>query len=413
MPVPDVYSSVTLTAQGISNRMGRAALAVFAALLCLAAVAPASALAGSISGAVTDASTHEPIAGLEVCAYPLGGEEEEFFEEWFCEKTNASGEYTIASLEAGEYGVEFWGRPLNYVPQYFDTKSNWWQWDPVVVGSGPVTGIHAEMVEGGGIEGSVDRVSGGTPVADAQVCAWTIESEEFGGCAETDSSGDYALKGMPAGEFEVEFWAEDQNLQRQFYDHKANWWEADPVGVSLGAVSSGIDADLLSAARVEGQVRRASNGAPLTEVEVCAWSTDPEGAFRCTTPGDDGRYSIRGLPGDDYKVEFWPYDETLPIQYWNHKPSWDQADVLSLSNGSLATGIDADLGTPPPPVIVPPPAAPPLAKKPQPRRKHCKKGFRKKRVHGKVRCVKKKRKHRRHAQARPGATARAAFRPGR
>ncbi|HEU4739254.1 MAG TPA: carboxypeptidase-like regulatory domain-containing protein [Solirubrobacterales bacterium] len=402
-----------MTGQGTSIRIGWAALAASAALLALAAIAPASALAGSIGGTVTDASTHEPVAGLEVCAYPLENEEEEIFEEWFCEKTNASGEYTIADLDEGEYGVEFWGRPLNYVPQYFDGHGEWWEWDPVVVGAGAVTGIDAEMVEGGGVEGSVDRASGGTPVVDASVCAWTMESEEFGGCAKTNSSGEYALKGMPAGEYEVSFWAEEQDLQRQYYDHKAHWWEADPVSVSLGAVSIGIDADLLPAAKVEGQVRRASNGAPLTEVEVCIWSTDPEGAGRCTTPGNDGRYSIGGLPGDSYKVEFWPYEEDLPIQYWNHKPSWEEADVLSLSNGTVANGIDADLGSPPPTVtVIPPP--PPVAKKPQPRRKHCKKGFRKKRVHGKVRCVKrKKRKHARQVRSRPGAPSRAAFRPGR
>jgi hypothetical protein len=403
-----------LTAQGNFNRTVWAALVACAALLCLAAVAPASALAGSISGTVTDASTTDPIEGLEVCAYPLE-EEEELLEEWVCEETGASGEYAIEDLEAGEYGVEFWGRPLNYVPQYFDGKSKWWQWDPVVVGSGAVTGIDAEMVEGGGIAGTVDAAGGG-PVEFAYACAWTVTGEEFGGCDETDSSGAYALKGMAAGEYEVEFSPEGQDLLTQYYDHKANWWEADPVSVSLGAVTTGIDADLLAAARVEGQVRRASNGAPLSEVEVCAWSISPEGAFRCAYPESDGHYSIGGLPSDSYKVEFWPYEESLPVQYWNHKASWAAADVLSLSSGSVVTGIDADLGFPPPlvPAVTPPSFVPPIAQKPRPHRKRCKKGFRKKRVHGKVRCVKrKKHKHRRHAQARPGAPSGVASRPGR
>lgn len=394
------------------------ALATCLTLLCLATIASASALAGSISGTVTDAGTAEPVEGLEVCAYLLE-EGEPVEEEWFCEETNASGEYLIAGLEAGEYGVEFWGRPLNYVPQFFDGKSNWWEWDPVPVGSGTVTDIDAELVEGGRVEGTVDRAVGGTPVEGAWTCAWTISGEEFGGCAETDSSGAYAIEGMAAGEYEIEFWAEEQNLLRQFYDHKANWWEADPVSVSLGATTTQIDADLLPAAKVEGTVRRASSGAPLLEVEVCAWGIDVEW-IRCGFPGSDGHYAIGGLPPADYKVEFWPYEEDLPVQYWDHKASWEEADVLSLSGGTIATGIDADLGSPPPtptptPAVTPPPLVtpPPVATKAPPKRKRCKKGFRKKRVHGKVRCVKrKKRKHRRHAHNRPGVPNRAAFRIG-
>jgi hypothetical protein len=238
------------------NSIGRGwtAIVLLVGLLGLAAFAPVAALAGSISGTVVDATTLEPIESLEVCAYPLEGEEEGF-EVRFCEETDSNGEYTIADLEAGEYGVEFWGRPLNYIPQYFDGQSVWWEWDPVVVGSDDVTGIDAEMVEGGGIEGTVDRTGGG-PVEAAFVCAWTIASEEFGGCAETDSNGEYRLGGLLEAEYEVEFWAEEQDLLTQYYDHKDHWWEANPVTVTLGAVAPGIDADLLAVARVEGQVRR-------------------------------------------------------------------------------------------------------------------------------------------------------------
>lgn len=378
-------------------------------LLSLAAFAPAAAFAGSISGTVTDAVTHEPIEGLEVCAHLFTAEEAEI---WSCEDTDSNGEYTI-DVEAGEYAVEFWGRPLNYIPQYFDGTSVWQERDPVVVGADPITGIDAEMFEGGGIEGEVDRAVGGAPVDEAYVCAWTIFGEEFGGCAVTDSSGEYAIQGMAEGEYEVEFWAGEQDLLTQFYDHKDHWGEANPVTVTLGAVTAGIDADLLAAARVEGQVRRASSGSPLAEVEVCAWSTDPEGSWRCAYPGEDGRYAIHGLPSDEYKVEFWPFDESLPVQYWDHKATLEEANPLSLGMGGIATGIDADLGAGPaaPPAATPPPSFPPLATKPRPKR--CKKGFRKKRAHGKVRCVKKKSKHHlRHAHGRP-AMDRVAFRLGR
>ena len=388
---------------------GRAAVLAIAALLCLAALAPGAALAASISGEVTDASTAEPIEGLEVCAYPLSEE----WETWICEETDASGEYTIDELDPDEYAVEFWGRPLDYVPQYFDGKERWYEADPVLVGSFDVAEIDAEMVVGGRVEGTVEAAGTGNPVEEVIVCAWTISSEEFGGCTESDFLGDYALKGMADGAYEIEFWPLEQNFLPQWYDHRANWWESDPVVVTSGALETGIDADLVAGAAVEGQVRRASDGSPLSEVEVCAWSTDSEGGFRCVEPSGDGRYAIEGLPADQYKVEFWPYDESLPVQFWDHKATWETATPLFLGAGSVTTGIDGDLGPGPvPPVVTPPAFTPPVVH----HRKHCKKGFRKKRVHGKVRCVKKKkkRKHRKqHVHGRPPVRDRAGFRLGR
>jgi hypothetical protein len=394
-------------------RKGRAAVLALAALLCLALLAPAAAhAAGSISGTVTDAGSAEPIEGLEVCAYPLSEE----WEVWICEDTDAAGEYTIEGLEPDEYAVEFWGRPLNYVPQFFDGKEGWWEADPVLVETEPVTGIDAEMVTGGSVEGTVSAAGSGVPLEEITVCAWTIAEEEFGGCARTDAGGEYTLGGMAAGEYEIEFWPGEQNFQPQYYDHKAHWWESDPVTVTLGDVETGIDADLLAAAAVEGQVRL--GGAPVNEAEVCAWSTDPEGAIRCALSGTDGRYSIRGLPGDEYKVEFFDY-ASEQIQFWDHKATWEEANPLSLTDGSTVTGIDGDLGTNstpviPPAVVTPPAATPTVIAKPH--RKRCKKGFRKKRVHGKVRCVKKKRRrHRRHHQIhnRPAVPDRATLRIAR
>ena len=388
---------------------GRAAVLAVAALLCLAAIAPAAALAGSISGSVTDAGTAESIEGLEVCAYPLSEE----WETWFCENTDAAGEYKIDGLDPDEYAVEFWGRPLNYVPQFFDGKEGWWEADPVLVGGFDVTEIDAEMVLGGKIEGSVEEAGTGNPIDEVVVCAWTISSEEFGGCTESDLLGEYALKGMPAGAYEIEFWPLGQNYQSQWYDHRAHWWESDPVVVTLGSVETGIEADLLPGAGVEGQVRL--GGAPVEEAEVCVVRPDEE-FWRCTSTGGDGRYAFRGLPGDDYKVEFFDWFSEQ-FQYWDHKATWQEANVLSVGAGSIATGIDADLGDDqalPPPVVTPPASTPPVVIRHH--RKRCKKGFRKKRVHGKVRCVKRKKKHslrHQHVHGRPPVRDRAAFRLGR
>ena len=63
-------------------------------------VAPASALAGSISGQVTNAATGTQMDEVTACAERVGGPGN-------CVGVPENGEYTIGGLEAGEYRVSF------------------------------------------------------------------------------------------------------------------------------------------------------------------------------------------------------------------------------------------------------------------------------------------------------------------
>ncbi|HEU4463214.1 MAG TPA: carboxypeptidase-like regulatory domain-containing protein, partial [Solirubrobacterales bacterium] len=112
-------------------------LAGLTAWVVLAALGPGLAMAGSISGTVTDATSHDPLAGIEVCAYPIaaGGS--------ICEATNAAGEYAIGGLASDQYRVGFRGQAQGYVTQYFDHEMRWVDSDPVTVSSGTVAGIDA------------------------------------------------------------------------------------------------------------------------------------------------------------------------------------------------------------------------------------------------------------------------------
>jgi hypothetical protein len=408
-----------LTSQETSIRRGWAAVLALAALLCLAAFSPAVATAGSISGIVTDGPPLEAhldclgeegpecgetfiangIEGMEVCAYPFESEEE-----GWCELTESEGRYSIDELPADEYLVEFWGKPLGYVAQYYDGRQSWWEADPVSVGTEAVTGIDAEMLPGGTIEGTVTRAPGGEPVEEVEICAFGAESELWGGCTFPDSEGNYALRGLLAGEYIVEFWPYEPDLLGQFYDGKSKPSEADPVSVAVGETQSGIDAELQLGSTIEGTVRAASNGAPVEWVEVCAWGVLIESAG-CAFSGADGNYAIRGLRAGNYKVEFWTGESETNLldQYWDHKANWSEANPLAITAGETRTGINADLLAPPPLPLpssaasLPPAATPPPAANPLPRKKKCRKGFKRKKVKGKVRCV-KVRKHRRHRQ---------------
>lgn len=369
---------------------------VLAGLMTMAlafALAPSLAMAGSISGSVSDASDHDPLMGIEVCAYPIatGGS--------ICAATNVEGDYAIGGLASGQYRVGFRGQAQSYVTQYFDHEMRWADFDPVTVGSGVVTGIDAELELGGRIEGSVVERASGEPTG-AWVCARSSSPEGLGECAGPDVSGDYVIKGLPAAEYKVEFWPEDGNLLLQYYDHSIHWWFAERVALAPLGVLSGIDAELETGGRIEGTVRLAATGEPVAGAKVCASeAAGLAGGDECGTSAADGTYSIEHLPPTAYKVEFWPVGDLL-TQFWNRKPGWNAADEVLVGWEETVAGIDAYLELPPlvSPPIFPPPLATPLpprvVKKPLPK---CKKGFHRKLVKGKRRCV---RKHRPRRQGR-------------
>jgi len=130
----------------------------------------------------------------------------------------------------------------------------------------------------------------------------------------------------------------------------------------------------------------------------------------CTETNSSGHYVLYGLPTGSYKVafslefrEFFPGEPPEPdgysTQFYNGKPTLAAADTLSLEAPKAVTGIDAHLLSSAPAVISPAPNTAPLIPT-HPKRHKCRKHFKKKKVGGKVRCVRvhHKRKHHRAGQ---------------
>lgn len=388
----------------------RGTLALCCGVLLLAVLGAGSAVAadGSISGTVTDASTLDPIEGIEVCAWAL--EEEDFG----CAFTAANGTYTILGLAPGEYEVEFWSEG-DYAFQVYDGKASWVEADPVTVSSGLITpGIDAAMEPAARIQGSVTAAVGGAPVEEVEVCAWTAVEEEFSGCTYTEPDGSYSLGRLEPNGYKVEFWTGSAagNYRSQLYDHKYEWSEADVVTVAAGETKTGIDAALDPGGEISGRVVAAANGVSLGGILVCSVTAADGRLWSCTETRANGGYALRRFPPGQYKIAFSlefreffpeeePEDDGWPTQFFNGKTTLGAADTLSLGSGSVIGGVDARLGPPPPtspPALGPPPVAFSVTK---PKPKRCKAGFKRKKVRGKVRCVRVHRHKRRHHRAGP------------
>jgi len=207
------------------------------ALSLFALTASASAATGAISGKVVKAGTSTGIEGVEACAFQLPE-----YEPVFCEETNAAGEYKISELPSGEYIVEFWASYLGYAPQFYNGVSSYEDAEEITVGSGTVSGINAELHQGGAIEGRVTDASTGAGINEAVVCAFSRVIA--GNCGQTDAAGNYVVIGLATGSYGVEFWAEPLGYPTLFYNQQSNPNSANLVSVTAPGTTGGINAQM-------------------------------------------------------------------------------------------------------------------------------------------------------------------------
>ena len=161
----------------------------------------------------------------------------------------------------------------------------------------PASGMAAEP---GAIAGTVTGEGHGG-LSGVEVCA----EEEFP-CVKTNGSGEYELTGLEAGQYKIHFRpGELSNYVPQYYSGKSSWQTADLVTVVSGVTTPGIDATLEQGAMIKGVVTAAATGLPVAGVIVCAFGVSVE-LVRCAESNGAGSYSIVGLAGGQYEVEFFP-----------------------------------------------------------------------------------------------------------
>jgi hypothetical protein len=230
--------------------LGALSLCLLSVALVLAPSAYAEAY-GGIEGKVTDASSHDPIQGIEVCAiasdYELLGEQESEYEHAEgCDKTGAGGEYKISGLSPGGYYVGFFALPetsLDYVGELYKGASELSAATQVAVTAEKTTpNIEAELSQGAEVSGKVTDAETGAPIGEATVCALRTSGKialEPVSCFRTGASGEYTLRGMPSGSYVIGFGA--TGFETGYYNGKSTSSEAEPITVVAPGLTTGID----------------------------------------------------------------------------------------------------------------------------------------------------------------------------
>ena len=195
----------------------------------------------------------------------------------------------------------------------------------------------------GGISGEVTEFTSGNPVPEARVCAES-QSGEFA-CVFAASNGIYSIGGLAPGSYAVEFsrGRSGRSLLPQYYDDREVGEQ--PVAVTVGSgVVTGIDGHLKPGGGIGGRVTESAAGAPVEEVEVCAFQVGEVEEFAgCTETNANGEYTILGLGEGNYEVVFFANYLGYEIQIYDGVHSSFDETLVPVSIGPPVGGIDAVL----------------------------------------------------------------------
>jgi hypothetical protein len=376
------------------------------ALIAWATVLPpadAQAGAGRVSGIVKPL---ESAPEVEVCL--VEGRPSET-----CTAPKADGSYLL-EVPLGEVQIEFVPSIRSrLLVQYYNHQSFLQEAARIkLTRENPeASSINADLIEGGAISGTVSATGTGLPLTEVEVCAVSVGAAPVRRCEETDASGAYDVHSLPGGTYRVAFRGRGSSAgyEPSYYDGKQTLAQATPVQVTARTTKSGIDAALEKGARIEGAVTEAGGGS-LSGIAVCLFEATAASPDRCTYSGEGGAYSFEGLTSGSYEVGFSleaGEGDGFEAQYFDGVPTRGQAVTVSALAPSIVNGVDAALSrplappAPPPPPAVSTPIIAAAAFIPEPARpaQGCKKGFHKRKVKGKNRCVKAVRRHHRQKQA--------------
>jgi Carboxypeptidase regulatory-like domain len=277
-----------------------------------------------------------------------------------------------------------------------------------------LAGSGSALAATGSISGTVKDAQNSQPLAEVEVCAFreaTPNSFEEK-CAETVSGGTYTIENLHEGSYDVEFFTELSDYAPQFWNDAlylegavSASEDATSVPISSGQLTvTGINANLTHGGSIGGTVTAESSGAPLQEILICAFPIDGDGFTICEFSNGTGHYTISHLASGHYAVAFAPgnvveFESEYVEQFYSGKSSFESSTKVLVTAPGGVTGINAALAHKPVQETTTKPSggtavgvstgsSQPMSTVPAPKPLVCKKGFKKKKVMGKAKCVK-------------------------
>ncbi len=263
-------------------------------------------------------------------------------------------EYYIGMNDRAVEGTWVWasGEPVTFTGWFAGEPNDYLGEDAAVIENRPPIGWNdvpdswgqfvverATLAETGHITGTVTYAGGIGPLDGLKVTAFSDDWVQVAYAWTNPITGDYDIGGLATGDYRIYFRDDIGDYVPEYYDDQVTFGAAQYVPVSAPDVTSGIDAELALAGRIQGRVTDAM-GAGLSDIFVEAigtgedWSWD--GAPHTMT-NPDGTYDLGFAPAGDYHVQFTHESHAYyryVTKWFDDKSDFDSADDVTVTAGA-------------------------------------------------------------------------------
>ncbi len=320
---PDAASADTVTVTSTGNTTG---------------IDGALSAGGTVSGTVSDAATHQPLANVCVEIHNTD------FNNYGYACTDEAGKYTTSGVPSGDYYADFYDYYGPYIRKTYGVSDANPFGTPFSVTAGEnASGIDVDMIRGAQFKGTVTDAATGVPLSNICVSAIDEATSDYysSGLNCSGQDGKYTSAGVPTGSYDLEFDNFSGRYVTQWYLNAPDQVSATALQASVGVDVTGVDAVMVLGGAVSGTVT--ADGSPLTGICVTLYRSNGDfgGDGGCTDA--DGNYTSAQVAPGTYKVGFYDPNNAYASEYYNDKPDVASADTVEVVAGDTTGGIDASL----------------------------------------------------------------------
>jgi hypothetical protein len=304
----------------------------------------------TVSGHVEDGDGN-PIVGESVNisnGSPMGN---------YFTSTDIDGNYTKGELGAGPYTVSVGGMGTSW--QYSSQSVT-------AIASGTVT---ADFVLSPRVTASISgRIFNGSSERLEDICTTVYDpaGDVVAGALPTDSSGNYTVDDLEAGDYVLLFWDCDYSrlpaYAHTYFGGASNFDAATIITVTAGVDEFGKNVTLALGGTISGHIDLAAPGgnvelpsyggmdATTFQLVGSDWVEFPDESPFVGGP-DWGDYAVPGLPDGTYRIAFIDHrtgPRAYTPQYWNNQAALADAANIVISGANVVTNVDAHMSIPRP-----------------------------------------------------------------